>query len=85
MATIILRDKEPQVPRPFRPRAYPLYPLTTFIFGGVCVFLIYSAVVYKPVIAAIALGIALAGLPIYWLTMPWRVKEGPVDQAEAAD
>jgi len=85
LAVIVLRDKEPQVDRPFRLRAYPLYPLTTFIFGGVCVFLIYSAVVYKPVIAAIALGIALAGLPIYWITMPWRVKGVAADAQTTAE
>jgi basic amino acid/polyamine antiporter, APA family len=81
MATIVLRDKEPQVERPFRPRA-PLYPLTTFIFCAVCAFLIYSAVTYLPRIAAIAAGVALVGLPIYWVTMPWRIKPEDADAAE---
>jgi amino acid transporter len=84
MATIVLRDKEPQVERPFRPRA-PLYPLTTFIFCAVCAFLIYSAVTYMPLIAEIALGVALVGLPIYWLTMPWRIKPEATQSADAEE
>ncbi len=71
LAVIILRDREPQTKRPFRVTWYPLYPLTTFVFCGVCAFLIYSAVIYKPWVAAGALGIALAGLPIYWLSKFW--------------
>ncbi len=84
LATIVLRDKEPQVERPFRPRAYPFYPLATFIFCGVCAYLIYSAVTYKPLIAEIAAGVALIGLPVYWLTMPWRIKTEHSDAGEVA-
>jgi hypothetical protein len=43
------------------------YPVTTILFCAVCGFLIYSSVAYKPKIAAAALGIALLGLPLYWL------------------
>jgi basic amino acid/polyamine antiporter, APA family len=84
MATIVLRDKEPQVERPFRPRS-PLYPLATFIFCGVCAFLIYSAVTYKPDVAQIAVEVALVGLPVYWITMPWRVKPEATQSADAAE
>lgn len=66
LAVMVLRRKEPDQPRPYRVTGYPV---TTIIFCAVCVFLIYGAVVYKPWIAAAALGILLLGLPIYFF---WR-------------
>jgi len=65
LAVIVLRFREPDVERPYRVTGYPV---TTVVFCGVCAFLIYSAVVYKPYIAATAFGILLAGLPVYWIT-----------------
>ena len=65
VAVIVLRYKEPDVERPYRVTGYPF---TTILFCGVCAFLIYSAVLYKPEIALVACGILLLGLPIYWLT-----------------
>ena len=74
LAVIVLRFKEPQVERPYRVTGYPL---TTLVFCAACGFLIYSALVYKPRIAAISGAILLAGLPIYWLS-----RSRPVDRAE---
>jgi basic amino acid/polyamine antiporter, APA family len=65
LAVIRLRWREPDVRRPYRVTGYPA---TTLAFCAVCGFLIYSAVEYKPVISAAALGVMLLGLPIYWLT-----------------
>ena len=65
LAVFVLRRKEPEVHRPYRVTGYPV---TTIIFCAVCVFLIYSAVDYKPQVASAALGILLLGLPIYWLS-----------------
>jgi amino acid transporter len=64
VAVFVLRYKEPDRPRPYRVTGYPV---TTLIFCAVCAFLIYGAVVYKPVIAAATVAILAAGLPIYWL------------------
>ena len=64
LAVVVLRYKEPNVTRPYRVTGYPV---PTIVFCGVCLFLIYSAVIYKPWIAAAALGILLLGLPIYWI------------------
>ncbi|MBN1845000.1 MAG: APC family permease, partial [Sedimentisphaerales bacterium] len=69
LAVIVLRRKEPGVPRPYRVTAYPL---PTILFGAVCVWLIYSAIAYKPWIECIALAILLAGVPAYWLTSKRR-------------
>ncbi|UCG57471.1 MAG: amino acid permease [Phycisphaerales bacterium] len=63
LAVIVLRHKEPSVERPFRVVGYPV---TTIIFSAVCAFLIYSAIVYKPWVAATACGVLLVGLLIYW-------------------
>ncbi|MBP7933577.1 MAG: amino acid permease [Phycisphaerae bacterium] len=65
LAVIILRRKEPCVERPYRVWGYPF---TTFIFCLTCAFLAYSAVRYKPWIALAALGILLAGIPLYGLS-----------------
>ena len=65
LAVGVLRIKEPDVERPYRVTGFPV---PTIIFCAVCAFLIYSAVVYKPVIAASSCVILLLGLPIYWLT-----------------
>ena len=62
VAVIVLRFKEPGVERPFRVWGYPFVPLA---FAGVCGFLIYSAVVYKPSIAAASGGLLLLGLPLW--------------------
>jgi APA family basic amino acid/polyamine antiporter len=65
LAVIVLRVREPQLDRPYRVLGYPV---TTLVFCAVCAFLIYSAVMYKPLISAISYGLILLGLPIYWLT-----------------
>ena len=64
-AVFVLRYKEPLAERPYRVTGYPVTPL---IFAGVCAYLIYSCAAFKPVDAAIACGIVLLGLPIYWLS-----------------
>jgi amino acid transporter len=62
LAVIVLRHKEPQVERPFR---VPGYPVTPLIFVVVCAYLIYSAVTYKPQIAAISCLLLPLGLLLY--------------------
>jgi amino acid transporter len=65
VAVLVLRRKEPHVERPFR---VPGYPITPLIFAGVCLFLIHSAVTYKPVIAVAAGVLLLAGVGLWWMT-----------------
>jgi amino acid transporter len=65
LAVIVLRRSDPTAPRPCR---VPGYPLTPLIFSAACAFLAYSAMAYKPWTALAALGIALAGLPLYWVS-----------------
>ena len=65
IAVFVLRRKEPLAERPYRVAGYP-WP--TLIFCAVCAFLIYSAVAYRPLIAASAFVLLLAGYPVYRLT-----------------
>ena len=66
LAVIVLRWKEPHVERPYRVTGYPV---TTLIFCAVCGFLVYSAVVYKPWVAAVSCIILPLGLPLYWISI----------------
>ena len=54
VALVVLRVREPHVPRPFR---VPLYPLTPLVFIGICAYVLYSSLAYT------GLG-ALAGLAV---------------------
>jgi len=67
IAVLVLRHREPATERPFR---VPGYPVTPLVFAGVCIFLIHSAVTYKPAIAAAAGVLLLLGAGIWWLTKP---------------
>ncbi len=71
IAVIVLRFKAPSLPRPYRT---PGYPVTILLFAVVCLFMLYSAVTYKPDIAVAALGIALLGLVVYVCQTYWSKK-----------
>ncbi len=62
MAILVLRRKEPQVERPYRVFGYPVVPL---VFAAVCAFLIYSAVCYRPRVAAVSTLVLPLGLLLY--------------------
>ena len=63
LAILVLRRKEPRVERPYRVLGYPVIPL---VFSAACAFLIYSAVCYKPRVAAISTLLLPLGLLLYW-------------------
>lgn len=66
VAVIVLRKKEHDVQRPYRVTGYPV---TTLVFCAVCIFLIYSAVVYKPLVAAAACVVLLIGALLYLIEL----------------
>jgi basic amino acid/polyamine antiporter, APA family len=71
LAVIVLRRKEPDVPRPYKVTGYPLTPL---IFAGSCAALIWGIFFignYTPTVAVVSGGILLAGLPAYWISRRW--------------
>lgn len=75
LAVLVLRRKDPNQPRPFR---VPGAPLTPLLFAAVCLFLIQSAVVYKPIVAAAGLSLLLLGLGV------WRAQHGRVPRRPGA-
>jgi basic amino acid/polyamine antiporter, APA family len=65
IAVIVLRHRDPHAPRPYRVFAFPA---PTLVFCATCLFLLHSAITYKPHIALAALGLLLAGIPVYWFS-----------------
>jgi APA family basic amino acid/polyamine antiporter len=61
LALFVLRQREPDVERPFR---VPLYPLTPAIFCLTSTYLLYSSLSYTGFGAALGLGVLLLGLPV---------------------
>lgn len=74
ISLLVLRFKEPQTTRAYRVWGYPLTPL---LFTAVCLHLAWSAVVYKPTIALVALGLLVAGLPAYFVS---RQRRAPAER-----
>lgn len=62
IAVGVLRRRDPTRARPVRAWGYPV---TTAVFCAVCAWLVYRAVVYKPAVAAAALGLLALGIPLY--------------------
>jgi basic amino acid/polyamine antiporter, APA family len=61
-SVIVLRWKDPHVPRPYRVVGYPF---TVIIFGGACLFLLYSAITYRPQHGVALLGMLVLGCLVY--------------------
>lgn len=55
---LVLRNKDPQTPRPFK---VPLYPITPLIFIATCAFLLYSSLVYVKAGAQLGVAVLAAG------------------------
>jgi APA family basic amino acid/polyamine antiporter len=62
---LILRIKQPDLPRPFKT---PFYPLTPLIFMGISLWLIYFGVADKPLISLAAMATVLSGLVLYFIS-----------------
>lgn len=65
LSLFVLRQRDPDLERPFR---VPLYPLVPLIFCGTCVYMLYSAFVYANWISLIGAVPLALGLPLYWLS-----------------
>jgi APA family basic amino acid/polyamine antiporter len=66
---IVLRRREPDMPRPYRCWGYPVLPLVFVVFAAGFV---VSTIVQTPREAAIGLGLILTGVPAYrfWARRP---------------
>jgi APA family basic amino acid/polyamine antiporter len=74
-AVLILRRKEPDLPRPYRT---PLYPLIPAFFILVSIVIVGSTLYERPVEGVMGLSTVLAGAPLYFL---WRYLRGASRQA----
>ncbi|PIG90670.1 amino acid permease [Gloeocapsopsis sp. IPPAS B-1203] len=64
IALFVLRQREPQIPRPFQ---VPFYPLTPLLFCLICIYLLYSSLTYTGVGALLGLCVVLSGIPLlFW-------------------
>jgi len=62
-AVIILRNKKPDMERPYKTPLYPWIPITFILFA---IFLTINTIMEAPRDAAIGAGIILVGLPMYY-------------------
>ena len=63
LAVIVMRFREPDLPRPFRVWGYPVTPV---VFLLVSVVYLYNLLVSQPANVLVGVAIVLAGLPYYW-------------------
>ena len=68
-AVIVLRRREPELPRPYRTWGYPVTPLLFILFA---IYLVVDSFVHTPVESAIGVGIVLLGVPAYYY---WKRRE----------
>jgi amino acid transporter len=64
LSLFILRQKQPEVPRPF---SVPLYPFTPLLFCLVCLYMLQASLRYTGVGALVGVAVLLAGVPILWV------------------
>ncbi len=67
LGLMILRIREPDLPRPFKTPGYPFTPL---VFLGISLWLIYFGISDKPKESLAAIAIVLTGLIIYYFGKP---------------
>ena len=65
---MILRHREPNLPRPYRAWGYPVTPVVFVVFAG---YLIWDTIKQQPVDSAIGLGLLGIGLVLYY-AMGWH-------------
>jgi basic amino acid/polyamine antiporter, APA family len=67
LSLFALRQRDPDIERPFR---VPIFPLLPLIFCGTCAYMLYSAIDYAKYVALIGAVPLAVGLPLYWLSRP---------------
>ncbi|MDH3990221.1 MAG: amino acid permease [Gammaproteobacteria bacterium] len=63
LAVVVLRIREPDLPRPYKVWGYPFTPV---VFLLVSVFYLGNLIVTRPFQVLVGVGIVLSGLPFYW-------------------
>ena len=65
LGVIILRIRQPSLPRPYKAWGYPFTPLA---FLAISLYMMYFVAADKPLETAAGLATLLAGLLIYWVS-----------------
>lgn len=76
LSLFALRERDPDLPRPFR---VPLFPLVPLIFCGMCFFMLNSAIDYAGKLTLFGILPLLLGLPLYWMSTR-RTTDEPVGE-----
>ncbi|PAX51727.1 APC family permease [Brunnivagina elsteri] len=61
IALLVLRYREPNIPRPFK---VPIYPIIPLLFCATCGYLLYSSINYTGIGGSIGVIVLLTGIPI---------------------
>ncbi|WP_446002381.1 APC family permease [Weissella viridescens] len=64
LGVIILRRREPDLPRPYKVPLYPVIPIIAILSG---VFILVSTLMTQLTLALIGIGLTLLGLPVYFI------------------
>ena len=62
-AVFVLRQRDPDAPRPFKAIGYPLTP-AIFVIASIAI--VINAIITNPRVTGVGLLVILAGIPIYW-------------------
>ena len=83
LSLFVLRQMDPDIPRPFR---VPLFPIIPLIFCATCFYMLYSAIAYAKYISLIGIVPLLIGLPLYYLSTYRPGSEaGPIKEETPAE
>ncbi|BAY46572.1 putative amino acid transporter [Scytonema sp. HK-05] len=74
VALLVLRSREPDVPRPFR---VPLYPWTPLLFCATCSYLLYSSLTYAGIGGITGVVVLLTGIPLLLLNRQRTTSTNP--------
>ncbi|NJM69351.1 MAG: amino acid permease [Scytonema sp. RU_4_4] len=64
VALLVLRSREPNIPRPFR---VPFYPWTPLLFCAICLYLLYSSLTYAGIGGITGVIVLVTGIPLLLL------------------
>jgi amino acid transporter len=74
LALFALRERDPDIHRPFQ---VPLYPLLPLIFIGTCFYMLFKAIDYSGSLALLGAAPLAVGVPLYWLSPRRAIPEEP--------
>ena len=76
---LVLRRKQPDVPRPYRVLGYPVVPVVFVVLGGL---LLVNTVITSPKPSAFGLGMTALGALVYGVFLRDRYRPSPAEPHE---